>query len=153
MQLTRWAQIAELVSSVAVLITLVILVFEIRNNSSAIRSEAYGNSIELVNQWRFETTSNPDLARLYRIYTQEDVSELNPDELLQLNFYLGGLWSIYESAYFARGYDTLGLSEWDRFEIQICEQYNFSTKQNVWEGTASRMTQDFRNYVVSFCTN
>jgi hypothetical protein len=151
MQLTRLAQIGELISSVAVLITLLILVFEIRDNTLAVRADSYGKSIELVNQWRYETTSNLELARIYRLYFQGDISQLDPDETLQLGFYIGSLWSIYESAYFARGYNTLGLSEWSRFEVQICEQYTAGIRQTLWGGTSTRLTPEFKQHVESLC--
>ena len=149
MKLVRWVQIGELLSSVAVLITLIIFIFEIRDNTSAIRADSYGQGIDRINQWRAEVTGNAELAGILNSYTERDTSKLNSIELTQLRLHIGSLWSIFESAYYASRYSTLGASEWERFENQICNQYVAGIDLNMWEGFP--LSSEFKEYVQSYC--
>lgn len=54
MKLSGWASIAEIISGTAVLITLVFLVFGIRENTEITRAAAYDRNIDSLNQWRLD---------------------------------------------------------------------------------------------------
>ena len=79
--------------------------------------------------------------------------ELDQTEKQQVNFIVGSLWSIYASAYFARGYDTLGESEWVRFEQMMCRQFtSAAAHEGFWCGVLlNQLSPEFRTLVEQTC--
>lgn len=61
MKLSHWAQLAEVLSGFAVVVTLVILIFEVSEYTDATRALSDGHAVERLNAWRFELASNPEL--------------------------------------------------------------------------------------------
>ena len=151
MNLGKWTQIAEIVSSIAVLATLGFLLLEVRENTAVTRSEAYGESVDRLNFWRLELANNPELTRLFTVLSEGRISELTTIELQQFYFLYGALWGIYEASYYSRNYNILGDEEWERFKDQICFQYSRSIDQQVWVSSASRMSAEFTEYVSDEC--
>ena len=151
MNLAKWSQISEIISGIAVLATLGFLLLEVRENTAVTRAEAYGQSVDRLNYWRMELADNPELSDIYRTFRDGDVSELSETQKQQFGFFYSALWGIYESAYYSQGYDILGEAEWDRFQSQICGQYNNSIRQQNWDEVASRLSNEFVMDVVDEC--
>lgn len=153
MQISRLKEIGEALSIVAVLATLIFLILEVRENTAAIRTESYGESISRLNEWRLELAADQNLTRLFVEFSSGE--EIAPDrtERQQINFIIGALWSIYESAYFARDYGTLGESEWIRMEQMMCRQFdNLSARAGFWDGVLnSQLSPQFRGFVEETC--
>ena len=86
MKKIKWAQFGEFVSSIAVVATLVFLVFEVRENTGAVRTESYGESIDRLNNWRLELASSKELTGLFTEFRDEGVSNFDVVETQQFNF-------------------------------------------------------------------
>ena len=148
--LSGWAQIAEITASVAVVVTLILLVIEVRENTDITRASAYAHSIELLSDWRNATGSDPDLLRVFTAYQVGEAHGLGPDDRMRLELVLSGLWGIYENAFYARDYGTLGAAEWDRFGSRICA--NLQMGPALWEEMVRpRLTEEFVTHVESSC--
>jgi len=153
MQISKLKQMGEALSVVAVLVTLVFLILEVRENTAAIRTESYGESINRLNEWRLELASNSELTRMFAAFNDGEEFDLDRTQNQQLNFVLGSLWSIYESAYFAYSYGTLGESEWSRFEPMMCGQYSVAVARgNFWGiGLTELISAEFKVFVQEQC--
>jgi len=151
MNLTRVTQIAEIISSIAVLATLVFLTFQIRDNTSATRSASYGSELDRLNSWRYEVSNNPESMRLFSEFLNEGAGNFDNRERQQFEFLNNALRGTYESAYYARSYDVLGESEWSRTEIAVCRQFVVTERHNYWERTTPFFTSDFKEYVELNC--
>ena len=153
MQIARLKEIGEAISIVAVLVTLVFLILEVRENTAAIRTEAYGGNITRMNDWRMQLASDPELSRMFARFNEGELSgsELDLTERQQFVLFYSSLWSIYESAYFARNYGTLGESEWSRFELMMCQQFGLSTAQGMWPMMDRILSPEFRTYTEENC--
>lgn len=146
-RIKSWAHIAEIVSGIAVLVTLVFLVFEIRGNSDLIRANTFNRSIESLIDYRMQIASNEDSLRIMTDHWGVDNAELLRRQLLVVN-----LWSIYEKTYFSRQYGLVGEAEWERFESRICGYVKSEDGLEFWrENVANFMTAEFRNYVTARC--
>jgi len=153
MKLTHWAQLAEVLSGFAVVVTLVILILEVSDNTDATRALSYGQGVERLNTWRFEMANNPDLVRIFGDYRSGELSNLSEDDLRRLDFVLSAMWAIYESAYYSRTYGTLGESEWGRYSIQVCRQFVQGKSAGYWKLSSSRLTSEFAEFVESICAD
>ena len=146
-RIRNWAHVAEIVSGVAVLITLVFLVLEIRGNSDLIRANTFNRSIESLIDYRMQIASNEESLRVMTDHWGIDSPDLLRRQLLVVN-----LWSIYEKTYFSRQYGLVGPAEWERFESRICGYVTREDGLRFWsENVANFMTDEFREYVISRC--
>ena len=70
MQITKLKEVGEVISILAVLVTLVFLILEVRENTAAIRTEAYGGNITRMNDWRMQLADNPDLSKMFALFNE-----------------------------------------------------------------------------------
>jgi hypothetical protein len=105
-----WASIAEVISGIAVVITLVFLVVGIRENTEINRAAAYDRSIDGMNQWRFEVSQNPELARMYGAHEGLFGADAGPEEVdyFRLSLIVNAVWGVYEKSYYANRYGVWG---------------------------------------------
>ena len=157
--LSTVTQIAEIVASLAVLVTLLFLIVEIRQNTETTRVASYDRSIELLNEWRLTVAENPDLSAYWVDYIGRGGGDMSTEADVRLNMVVGTLWGVYENAYFANERGFLGPSEWSRFEVQLCRQHELAAENGRWDGSRSPsvspitglLTSEFVGFVESHC--
>ena len=151
MTLERCAKIAEIVSGFAIVVSLVFLIFEVRENSAITRSAAFDRSMEALNAWRYELARSPELARTYgalrRFDREPTEAEVNTYRRDLLN---NALLSIYENAYYSNQYGLVGPAEWTRFEVQLCSNM-LSMDDELWEWSKLFLTEEFVRYAEKLC--
>ena len=147
-KLSDWASIAEIVSGIAVVITLVFLVVGLRDNTEINRAASFDRNMESVNQWRAQLAQDPELLRIWQSRGQPD--DLAEIERGQLRFLIFWLWGIYEKSYYAHAYGIIGSDEWSRFEVQLCEQRT-AMDRSYWDNSANFLTPNFIEYVETLC--
>ena len=135
-------QLTEIFAGVAVVITLIILVFEVRQNTEVARAASYAESMDGLTQWRLTMASDPELAALWEAYYLRGERA----EDFRLNLLVSSLWGIYENAYYSNQRGLLGPSEWERFERQLCQ--NAPRDLPVIENL---LTEEFRTFSASGC--
>ena len=145
---------AEVVSGIAVVISLVFLIIELRESTNVVRASAYERSVDSLNDWRLTIAKDPVLAELMVDRLSGDlIAEYGREEALsRMRARLLSLtqWSIYEKAFYSNKYELIGPSEWSRYKRQICGQReNPSAK---WATEIERfMTDEFAEFVQGGC--
>jgi len=148
----KWSQIIEIISGIAVLVTLVILVIEIRENTSVTRLSAYQEELDRSNEWRYNVTADPDQRYVFQQWTLDKADELDADQIFLLRMVLSSLFSQRESAYFANVAGFLGDGEWARMLSPACSAYNRTKKfPDMWDRIAIGLTDEFVNLLESEC--
>ena len=155
-KLSHLASIAEIVSGIAVVVTLIMLIAGIRENTAITRAVAYDSQMDSLNEWRQNLSQDEQLSRLYQRFVDGGVAELTEDEQYRLFLVLNQLWGVYENAYYANRYGILGPSEWGRFERQICAtrgnmEANLSISRRTWASSRQLLTDEFADFVESQC--
>ena len=155
--LSNLAQLAEVVASIGVLVTLVFLVFEVRHNTETTQATTYERSMEGLNEWRLTIAGDAELARLWTAYVAGDTEQVLAGQF-RLNLLVNTLWGVYENAYYSNQRGLLGVSEWSRFERQICAQYARDQLHGAWIrmaggpiGVRTLLTDEFAEYAESLC--
>ena len=120
--LRRYALIAEIVSAVAVVVSLVFVALQIKDNTDAVRAATYDDILSDHIQWRMTIASSPELNEAM-VKDFNGAAPLTPTEEQAINWVAQAAWQIFERAYFARKYQTLGDSEWERYEAAICRLF------------------------------
>ena len=141
-----WAQISEIIAAVAVVVTLIFLIFEVRENSDLVRADSFNRSIESLVEWRSAIATNDASLKVMAEHFEFDDPEELRQQLLVVN-----LWSIYEKTYYSQQYGLVGPAEWERFQTRICG-YQRSGEEFWDERVAVFLTEEFRNYVTASCT-
>lgn len=151
-KLSDWASIAEIISGVAVVITLIFLVLGIKENTEVTRASMYLRSTDKIIEWRNLMISDAEVAQLFKAF-----SDGNYEGMSGVNAYRQGqivlnLYQIYEQAYFAEQYGFMGRAEWRRFEVQICYFYdNIQESPSLFTRVNGVMTKEFSNFMQDLC--
>ena len=154
--LPRLAQWADLVASAAVVVTLVFLAVEVRQDTQVVQAASYDRSIESLNQWRLTLATNPDLAEVWQAHIGPEGTGEDPVLDFRLAIMVHMQWAIYENAYYAERRGLLGSSEWGRFQVQICRRFKNDGSRWSEAGTGNQaerelLTEEFRQYVEGNC--
>ena len=150
-KLSDWASIAEIVSGIAVVVTLVFLVFGIRENTEITRAAAYERNIDSMNEWRMWLSSDDEMREAYQSFLAGRLGELTEDQEALVGWAVNVVWAIYEKTYFANQYGTLGESEWERTERNICFIYDRFGDRMESQILGQRSTKEFADYVRNLC--
>jgi hypothetical protein len=120
LKLSEYAQIAEVVSGLAVVITVIVLVFEVRNNTAAVESATYDSLVSDMTAWRLAVVSNPSL--IENIYSTQQLNSegIEGVRIYERQYILMASFHIYERAYIQWQAGNLAGEGWERFERQIC---------------------------------
>jgi hypothetical protein len=148
MKLSNWKETAEILSGIAVVATLIILILEVQENTSATRAASYSNSVQRLNEWRYEMAREPELLG---VFTSEERAELTDKQRRRLELLRSAPWAIYEDAFFSHGYDILGAEEFERYKVQICLLFERGRSSGTWDSSVSRMTDGFKAYIAKTC--
>ena len=144
-RIKNWAHLAEIVSGVAVVFSLIFIIFEIRENSDLIRANMFDRSIESLIDWRMQIVSDDESLKIMADHWGIDDRQLLKHQLLVVS-----MWSIYEKTYYSHQYDLIGPAEWEKFETRICAYGQAG--QDFWgEKIATFLSEEFRNFVISSC--
>lgn len=151
-RLAAWASVAEIVSSVAVVITLVFLILGIRENTAITRATAYDRNIDSLNEQRRATIEDPQVALLWFKFEAGDADGWTPLDRMRLGFLVNTTFGNYEKAYYAHEYGVLGDSEWTRYERQICiNEERLQVFPDLRSDLNTVITDDFAAYIVATC--
>lgn len=94
--LSSWASIALIVSGVAVVVTLVFLILEIKESTGVARVSVYGDLLERINQLELMQAQDPDLIRVRDAYFRGENPEETDDQILRFRAGLSILFRSYE---------------------------------------------------------
>ena len=155
-QLRKWALSAELISAIAVIVTLVFVIIGMKENTNAMQAQTFQELMRDVNNWRSSIRS---LERDQTMSTlrSEGFDSLSESQQVLVRLIFLELWGIYEAAFFANERGVLGSDEWARFERMICVQRRGDVEihwDREYEGLFSYrnlLTPTFVEYVEAEC--
>lgn len=154
MKLEKIALVAEIVSGVAVVVTLVFLVLSIRDNTNVVRATAYAGIVDSADAFNVRVGSDPELIRLYSAYLGGRANELTGDDEVRLAYLINSNFRNLEKAFFLNQYGILGEAESRRTLRRICGTYQ-RTKTTMEWWTKDRLpqlvTSEFLEYIESTC--
>ena len=99
LNLQKWSAIAEILSSVAVLATLVFLVLEIRQTSDALRANTYQGMAAMTLEFNGLFLANPELAK-FIVRTASKDHELEAHEAVRLRAFISAQYRYIDNTFF-----------------------------------------------------
>ena len=110
---------AEIIGGAAVIVTLIFLVIETRENTKAVQAQSHLALTSGLNRIR-EKLFDPEVAGILANALQKRAAPESPRDALIYRQIFEAAFSIYESAYYANRKGVLDESEWTRFDQAVC---------------------------------
>lgn len=152
MKLSDWASMAEIVSGIAVVVTLAFLISGIRENTAITRAEMYSSHLESFNEMGRDIYRDAELTRLHDAWLSGDIASLNAQDIRRLARIVVNSFRTYEMAFYSQRYGLYGPDEWGRMERLICLNYQRGLGTDIESMVAETMTREFNEYTQVNCS-
>jgi len=139
----RFRRSAELVGVLGVILSLVFVGYEVRQNTRVAKAEAYRSFVTEVNGWYFRMTE-PDMAELLSRSMDMSQSELSDTEWLQVFSHWMALFRVYEGLHKEV---TEGVLDEAALGLMNRGDFSFLLLQEMWPKISRNLTPDFVAYV------
>ena len=154
MKLEKWALLAEVVSGTAIILTLVILIIEVRANSELSRIAAYDAVTRDFDEHRARLLSNPESFELFFRFNERSLPDVatEPEAALKLQLLLLNDFGGHERAYLAYQADIIGEGEWNRLHRSHCAEWAIVREHDYYFRLLSfRLTDGFTSHLETDC--
>ena len=139
--------IAEIVGVIVVVISLLYVGVQIRQNTRATRYQATQNLVAGMSDAHFPISSDGEFAAIAR-KGGYDRSSLTDDEQLRYNMWMFSLFNQYDFAYHKYKAGELDEIIWKKLEYEVPRWIaSLPGVREWWEQDKERMSRDFVNYV------
>ena len=146
MQLQDLANLAASVSSVAVILSLIYLAIQVRQNTASIRTETFARALERVSAMQSVLFENGDLARL-QAQGVLDPSKLTREERLQLTWWLSEAFGAFEFMFHQAQSGALPEEVWSRWSATAAWWVSFPGVQAWWHARPSPFSRSFTSFI------
>ena len=119
-KLQKWALIAEIGSGIAVLVTLIVLVIEVRSNTDAIKTDTYDRLVAEVIDWNTTIATDNEVGDAMRVFNFEGSDSANESQRYIIQRFIRSLWMIYERAFLQWEEGNMSDAQFVRFRTPIC---------------------------------
>ena len=151
-KLSDWASIAEIISGVAVVVTLIFLIIGIRENTAISRAAMFDSTLQGLAEFRSHVINNQEVADLWLAYQSLGYDDLDQASQFRVSQLATLALENQQRAYYARKYGVLGESEWSRFGTQICRQYpRVASSRALTAYIQVVLTEEFWNFIKATC--
>jgi len=155
MKFEKWALITESVGTIAIVASLIVLVFQIRENTEATRIASFDAVTQSFNDWRYFLLENPEVNELYRNYKRGVIPSAEQEDLRRsmLGAVLVNLFTDFDRAYLAYR-SRLESDEWDRIRRGLCSDRDelLSADDDEFRRTIyTLLTSEFVAYMEAHC--
>ena len=121
MKLSDFAVIAEILSAAAVVVTLVILIFELQENTRAMQASTMHNISNSAAQAYVEIGLDDDGVAAMTAVEAGTATEVQHRQARTLTL---GYWMFSQNQYFQYKYETLGEDVWEGYRNAMCRAKN-----------------------------
>ena len=152
MKLNKIAKLAEIISSIGIIISLVYAAIQFRDNSKAIRSSNASDLVMSITSWYSELANNEQSSKIYYQFFI-DPEELRPEERFQCVLNLHALLLNFQNAYY---FDNEGSLD-SRINMSIANIMKAAKSSKgfeyYWSMREESFAPEFKNYINSFISN
>jgi len=155
MKLEKWTLIAESVGTIAIVASLIVLVFQVRENTEATRVASFDAVTQSFNDWRNFLLENPEVSALYYNYKTGVIPSIEQEGLkrAELQAVLVNLFTDFDRAYLAYR-SKLDSDEWNRFRRGLCgdrDELLSANDDELLSRVYSLLTSEFVAYMDAHC--
>ena len=150
MKLKEWALAAEVFSALAVFVTLIVLLLEVRAGNELTRVASFQDVLLDYNHQRYEMLDNPELVKLVMESNSGVYPEWGTLEAYQLRLIFTNDFNTFDIAFSSYNAGILGEPEWARIRRPVCSLSQLlpeAYKREIY----LRMTDDAVTYLEEGC--
>ncbi len=114
LKLKQWAQIAEVIGAVAIVVSLIYVASELRQNTDATQAATFQQMVQLSATTLITMAQNSEMADIYSRGVQ-DPESLTDLERFRFFLVVRAQWRGMEAAYFQWQHGVLGDPEWSGY--------------------------------------
>lgn len=141
--------VGEIIGAIAVLLSLIYLGFQIRQNTKSLKSSSYQAAIASMSELSHLSAANEHTARVLRITLFGDLDELSEDELTMSTSYLTGLFRNFENFYYQHESGAMEDHLWEGMRNSMVGYYNLSNVQQWWSMRKMIYSREFSSFLES----
>ena len=138
--------VIEIASAGAVLLGLIFVGFELKQNTEAVESQTSQGLLELANQANSQIASDQDLAELILRVNKgrEPLTEL---EFLQYSRFVHSEMNIWEHAFFSNANGTMHSDLWKGYDTAYRGFFCEAWSKEVWKDVEDNFSEQFKTHV------
>jgi hypothetical protein len=137
--------IGQLLGSVLVLVSLLYIAAQIRQNTTAVRAGTFQSVIALATTYGDEVAKNPELRRVMRAGLAADTeTEIDPNAF---HFILLSFLRRYENMHYQSYLGLLPDAQWQGLRASLARYVGQPGFQSWWQGNAVLFNTDFREFI------
>jgi len=140
------ANLGDLISSVAVIVSLIYLAVQIRQNTASIRTDTFGRELERVSTMQSVLFENGELARL-QAQGVLDPSKLTREQRLQLTWWLSEAFGAFEFMFHQAQSGALPDEVWSRWSATAAWWVSFPGVQAWWHARPAPFSRSFTSFI------
>jgi len=138
--------IIEVASTGAILLGLIFVGLELKQNTEAVKSQTNQGLLELANQANHQIASDRQLAELL-LRVNKDVDELNELEALQYSRFVHSEMNIWEHAFFSHASGTVHSDLWIGYDMAYRRFFCEAWSREVWRTIEGGFSEQFKAHV------
>lgn len=146
MSLEDLGNLGEFIAALAVVVSLVYLAVQIRQNTRSVRVSSYQVAVSSIADWSREVSLSSDASRIYAVGLR-DPDQLNPDETLRLYFQLISLFRNYENLFYQHHQGMIDDSAWAGWAYHMVRSYWSPGVQRWWPIWRMTCHAEFRAFL------
>ena len=142
--LSDWAAIAEIVGSIAVVISLLFVGYSIQRNTSELQTVQANDLYDALREIEIQVLTDPEISRIVMAAYQGQQDELSPLDRWRLDQYNAQTLSIWEQAQLANQNGTISKEEYEGWR----EYFLIIARQSIGRSGWERIKSWFTNTVI-----
>ena len=149
LRLVEWSAVAQIVSAIAVVVSLIYVGLELNRNTVSLRASTFQTAADSVTGFSAMVAAQPDLARIWTEGLQ-DLESLMPDERVRFYFLMATVGRRIESAFVQRQAGILDRDQWATF-ASVCSLFGLPGGRAWLAENPSNFTPAFHQFVEGGC--
>ncbi|HEX7719963.1 MAG TPA: hypothetical protein VF389_09160 [Woeseiaceae bacterium] len=140
------ANLGEVIGAIAVVVSLVYLAVQVRQNTHAQQTENFSRALERVSTMQARLTEDAETSLLVSKGVT-DPTELSPRERIQFTFAMYEMFGAFEFMFLASKTDAIPTEVWQRWSAAVAWWLTFPGVQTWWAIRPTPFTGSFTLYV------
>lgn len=145
--ITEVAEVAEVIAAIGVIISLIYLGYEIRQNTVAVRSTAYQAIHDAEDQFWSDLVSEPGVADLWRRGLDFGLEDLTAEERARFTVIARRLIYLYQNVHYQNRKGVVDLELWGAWVASLDEFLGYRGFRDVLDETRPHLSEPFNTLV------
>ena len=141
--------VGEILGALAVLLSLLYLAVQIRQNTASIKSSTFQNAISSISQVSLGIATDDDSSRIAQATFEGEIGDLTERDRFRVGLLLTGLFRNYENFWFQYESGVMEEHVWRGVRSAMLGYYRLPNVQNWWNQRSSIFSPKFVEFLAT----